>query len=177
MDEIRKLEKLGIDKEFSIDQITKIIGQNENKKQKDKSLSNKTAWINQNIYLGENSIITTTINPKQKTKITIKYKIPPNQQNDYNDYIEQHIVHLKQQLPYNKLIVNDKLNLIIDYLKYQNPPRYLTTLMKKCIKKMIKNGDSDEEIFEYLVKNDSEIPFSVINPITIKLEEEEKQKS
>jgi len=68
MEEIRiKLEKLGIDKRFSIDKIAELIKQHEDRKQKSKSLNNEITWTNQNIYLKATSIITSTKNTKKLT--------------------------------------------------------------------------------------------------------------
>ncbi len=187
-----KLHELGIEKKFTINKITKLIKQHEDRKQKSKELSgskpvnyeltakmiqakNHKALIDQyKIYLGA-ILITTIKTVKRESKQIIKYKVPANKQQEYSTWLLQQVksdpnFENFEQISHIKSNVNDKLNYVIDYLQtQQNSPRYLTGEMKTYVKKIIQNNASDEQIFQYIIEISSRIPFGILDLITRKI--------
>ncbi len=161
-----KLQELGIENKFTINQIAKLVEKHVNKKQKNKKLSaskllnyeltvkmiqtkNHKALVDQyKIYLSATSItIIKTV--KREPKEIIKYKVPFNKQQEYStQFLQQVQIDLNfvnfEQSTYIKSNVNNKLNFVIDYLQTQNPPRYLTSKMKTYIKRMYTNNNTNK---------------------------------
>jgi hypothetical protein len=186
-----KLQELGIEKKFSINKISKLIKQHEDRKQKSKELNaskpvnyeltakmiwakNHKALVDQyKVFLGATPItITKTI--KGGTKEYIKYKVPAERKQEYSAWLLQQVqldpnfVNF-EQISHSNTNIQDKLNYVIDYLQTQDPPRYLTGEMKTYVRKMIKNGEADQQIFEYIIDISSRIPFGYLDPITRKI--------
>jgi hypothetical protein len=178
---------------FTINKITKLIKQHEDRKQKSKELSAskplnyeltaKMIWaknhkelVNQyKIYLGATSISTIKTYKDGTSKEIIKYIIPNNKKQEYSAWLLQQVQSdpyfiTFEQSTYAKSDVQQKLNEVIDYLQIQqSPPRYLTINMKTYVKRMFTKGATNEEVYAYIVKIQNEIPYGVLDPITRKL--------
>jgi len=187
-----KLQELGIENKFTINQIAKLVEKHVNRKQKSKEISaskplnyeltakmiwakNHKTLVNQyKIYLGATPITTIKTYKDGTSKEIIKYIVPNNRKQEYSAWLLQQVqldpnfINFEQST-HIKSDVQNKLNFVIDYLQTQNPPRYLTSEMKTYIKRMFANNNTDEQINAYILTIQSEIPYSILDPITRKL--------
>jgi hypothetical protein len=184
MDELTKqLQLLGINKTPTTAQLANLVSKHEQKKAssrgKSKSLSDEQKasmlWAKnhpnevkaEKQRLGARTVISKKVNAKDEVLTSTKYVVDDLHQREYSLWLSEQIA-ADANYPAllnsvrNSKIINISLNAVTSRLQSLNPPRYLTTDLKRYVKAMIARGDSEEGIFAYLTSIDSRVPTGVL---------------